>query len=1063
MPIRKISTLLMDDITASFAHLATLSLAKNEISLIENLERLAPSLTKLDLSYNLIAPAPSGLESLMRLVHLDLSHNRLSSFAGLEHLGALEVLHANNNLIERADALRSLAYLARLHTLTLADNPLARGVAYRVDVARRLPALQLLDGNALHTGQRLMAERLLQEVASSSSSVAAASSVAPTAPAALPTIATKSPAAVAAPLASLDESALVSARLSQQREAHLKELTAAEHKLALERDRHSGVANEQRSAFEAESRAHALAHAAAMQAKDERIARLTHEHDELTHELHASEESSAAALDQCRRELEAERATSRQLRAYVAGIAARSAGGVNAVSGGVLATTTPASAEAYSLLAVGASPRVVEAGCQTVGEEGEEDEWLRSSLRAATTEKELLAMRLDAMSRLMELQEEALCAGMDGGDGGGGGFGAASPRSAVDVASDEEDAAPSPAGPMYAPMYASPMGGGGGGFGGVAANGGVGVNAHATAAMVRGWRVKMGETLLHAEHERLAHRRELEENLAALEASAAELARGKQSEKLLEAKLAVCVAERAAERVNGTAALEEAASARQQLAACEEDLATERAAARALVSGVTALHEAQQAAEGRLQTMGDALRPIEDRLGFALGRTRYLAQLQAAKAAHDVQPPAVSPALHAAVDGVTVAAGGEAAEDGAVVATADVVESFIESDSGGISHLRAEVARLSAERSSLLQALAEKEAACSARLVATDELWEARVHEARAVAGKWQAELNEENESADALRAANAELSARCDELQAHCDGLRAAVKAAEEAKATHARLLAEVQSQAVEQRVRHEAERAADRHAAQAGITDALEAAERERLAAASAAEAAASAAAALEQTEERLRLEAAAAISAAETTATEARAAFIERERTLEREAAGLRREATKESVARKSLEREVSRLKSQDEAATGAKYEYLEKQLEQRDAMVGGLRKERNALLAALRQQQQQQHEPSQQEPSPPRGQMLARPKSSGAHGSSEEEEEDVCEAAVVATTPFRTPVERSARPKERDGERSTAEPAPHARRRVLSEGLLDELQALSQQAEELLAAPSPLAGA
>ena len=66
------------------------------------------------------------------------------------------------------------------------------------------------------------------------------------------------------------------------------------------------------------------------------------------------------------------------------------------------------------------------------------------------------------------------------------------------------------------------------------------------------------------------------------------------------------------------------------------------------------------------------------------------------------------------------------------------------------------------------------------------------------------------------------------------------------------------------------------------------------------------------------------------------------------------------------------------------------------------------------------------------------------------------------AAQATTPFRTPVERSGRAKERGtaGERTGDDQPPHAKRRVLSEGLLDELQALSQQAEELLSAPSPL---
>ena len=122
MPIRRISPSLVDDICGSFSALATLSLAKNEIAEVENLERLAPSLTKLDLSHNILSPSPAGLLSLTRLVHLDLSHNQLCSLSGLERLVALEILHAGHNAIQRTDALRSLAYLPKLHTLTLSDN-----------------------------------------------------------------------------------------------------------------------------------------------------------------------------------------------------------------------------------------------------------------------------------------------------------------------------------------------------------------------------------------------------------------------------------------------------------------------------------------------------------------------------------------------------------------------------------------------------------------------------------------------------------------------------------------------------------------------------------------------------------------------------------------------------------------------------------------------------------------------------------------------------------------------------------------------------------------------------
>ena len=57
MPIRKISPDLIDEICGSFRSLSVLNLSRNDISTIENLERLQPSLTKLDLSHNVAVDA----------------------------------------------------------------------------------------------------------------------------------------------------------------------------------------------------------------------------------------------------------------------------------------------------------------------------------------------------------------------------------------------------------------------------------------------------------------------------------------------------------------------------------------------------------------------------------------------------------------------------------------------------------------------------------------------------------------------------------------------------------------------------------------------------------------------------------------------------------------------------------------------------------------------------------------------------------------------------------------------------------------------------------------------
>ena len=52
MGIHRISAELIDEICGAFRSLSVLNLSRNEISVIENLERLRPSLTKLDLSHN---------------------------------------------------------------------------------------------------------------------------------------------------------------------------------------------------------------------------------------------------------------------------------------------------------------------------------------------------------------------------------------------------------------------------------------------------------------------------------------------------------------------------------------------------------------------------------------------------------------------------------------------------------------------------------------------------------------------------------------------------------------------------------------------------------------------------------------------------------------------------------------------------------------------------------------------------------------------------------------------------------------------------------------------------
>ena len=295
----------------------------------------------------------------------------------------------------------------------------------------------------------------------------------------------------------------------------------------------------------------------------------------------------------------------------------------------------------------------------------------------------------------------------------------------------------------------------------------------------------------------------------------------------------------------------------------------------------------------------------------------------------------------------------------------------------------------------------------------------------------------------------------RCGQLEAACHSLSDAAAAAEEAKAAHKGLLTEIQQQAVELRMQFEAERSSEREAARVGIAEALARAESERAAAAAANEAAAAASAAQADAERKAQSEASEAAMAAERRTAEALDAASEREKLLEREACGLRREVTKETVARRSLEREVTRLKAQAESADGSKFEYLEQKLEQRDAQVDGLRKERNALLSTLRRQQQQQGM-----------QGLISSPSQGVKKSATTEEEDA--DGVEAVMAYEKENGTSAYISTLSGHKGAHTPQTpdlpqagtggrgggNAKRRVLSASLLDELQALSQQAEGLL---------
>ncbi|XP_058801141.1 dynein axonemal light chain 1-like [Phymastichus coffea] len=129
---------------------------------------------KLSLSTNMIEKM-SGIGSLKRLRILSLSRNAIKSFVGLETLGDtleelwisynaiekmksvnalrnLKVLYMSNNLVKEWNEFMRLQDMPNLQDLLFAGNPITEGLEtehWRLEVSRRLPSLEKLDGEPL--------------------------------------------------------------------------------------------------------------------------------------------------------------------------------------------------------------------------------------------------------------------------------------------------------------------------------------------------------------------------------------------------------------------------------------------------------------------------------------------------------------------------------------------------------------------------------------------------------------------------------------------------------------------------------------------------------------------------------------------------------------------------------------------------------------------------------------------------------------------------------------------------------------------------------------------------
>ena len=131
--IEKISSL------SGMDNLSILSLGKNLIKKIENLDGIADTLEELWMSYNLITSL-ANVEKLTKLRILYISNNKIASFDELNklsELGSLEELLLVNNPI-----------------FTEAEEPLAMGSDYRIQIIKRVPQLVKLDGIPVDVDER---------------------------------------------------------------------------------------------------------------------------------------------------------------------------------------------------------------------------------------------------------------------------------------------------------------------------------------------------------------------------------------------------------------------------------------------------------------------------------------------------------------------------------------------------------------------------------------------------------------------------------------------------------------------------------------------------------------------------------------------------------------------------------------------------------------------------------------------------------------------------------------------------------------------------------------------
>ncbi|GAX77353.1 hypothetical protein CEUSTIGMA_g4799.t1 [Chlamydomonas eustigma] len=130
--IEKISSL------SGMENLRILSLGRNLIKKIENLDAVAETLEELWISYNQIANL-GGIEKLVNLKVLFMSNNKIAAWSEIDRLAAVD----------------------KLEDLLLVGNPLYNEARdgntlsdYRIEVIKRLPNLKKLDGIPVDVDER---------------------------------------------------------------------------------------------------------------------------------------------------------------------------------------------------------------------------------------------------------------------------------------------------------------------------------------------------------------------------------------------------------------------------------------------------------------------------------------------------------------------------------------------------------------------------------------------------------------------------------------------------------------------------------------------------------------------------------------------------------------------------------------------------------------------------------------------------------------------------------------------------------------------------------------------